>query len=74
MEGLTRVSRGKAGGETFLNKEVNNSSVVNGCCDAKRSFSKEKKRFVKLVENERNVSTGTFEDIYCTMKAMEILR
>lgn len=72
MEEPTRVSKGKAGGETFLSKEVMNS--CNGSCHAKRSFfQREKKRFVKLVENERNVSTGSFEDIYCT-KVMGISR
>lgn len=43
MEGLTRVSRGKAGGETFLNKEVNNSSVVMAVAMQRGLFLKRKK-------------------------------
>lgn len=36
-------------------------------------FLERKKRFVKLVENERNVFIGFFEDIYC-LKVMGISR
>lgn len=46
MEEPTRVSKGKAGGETFLSKEVMNS--CNGSCHAKRSFFQREKKICEI--------------------------
>lgn len=46
MEEPTRVSKGKAGGEKFLSKEVMNS--CNGSCHAKRSFFQREKKICEI--------------------------
>lgn len=48
MEEPTRVSRGKAGGETFLNKEVINSSVVMAVAMQRGLFPERTKKICEI--------------------------